>query len=115
MVRRDSVISLNAVRETARTELENVLNSMPGDKVLVLDDQIIGPLGLVAPASLLKEHKVKKMYKLNEKPFDVDRELKNILYIVRPRMHLMKWIGTQVQHFTKDKNGTLQSFNRLTL
>lgn len=70
---------------------------MPGDKVLVLDDQIIGPLGLIAPSSVLKDHGVKKIYKLNDQEFDVD--IKNVLYIVRPKMHLMKWIGKQVKHF----------------
>lgn len=72
---------------------------MQGDKVLVLDDQLIGPLGLIAPSNLLKSHGVKKIYKLNNKPFDVPKELRNILYIVRPRMHLMKWIALQVKHF----------------
>ncbi len=70
---------------------------MPGDKVLILDDQIIGPLSLVAPSSVLKEHGVKKIYKLNDKELDLD--IKNVLYIVHPRMHLMKWIGNQVKRF----------------
>ncbi|KAL0480344.1 vacuolar protein sorting protein VPS33 [Acrasis kona] len=72
---------------------------MAGDKILVLDDQLVGPLGLVAPSTFLKENGVKKIFKLTDKPFDTD--LKNVIYIVRPRMHLMKWIGNQVSHFKK--------------
>jgi len=66
-----------------------------------LDDQIIGPLGLVAPSSLLKEHGVKKVFKLNDKAFDTN--IKNIIYIVRPRMHLMKWIANQIKYWISQK------------
>jgi hypothetical protein len=91
------MLSLNAIAKTAENELIKALNSMPGDKVLILDDQIIGPLSLIAPSSVLKEHGVKKIYKLNDKELDLD--IKNVLYIVHPRMHLMKWIGNQVKRF----------------
>ncbi|KAL9650605.1 hypothetical protein ABK040_006406 [Willaertia magna] len=92
---------LDAIRETARSDLCNVLDSMPGDKVLILDDQIIGPLGLVAPSALLKEHGVCKVFKLSDKTFDTS--ISNVLYIVRPRMHLMKWIANQIKYWNIQK------------
>ena len=67
-----------------------------------MDDQIIGPLGLVAPSALLKEHNVRKIFKLSlEKTFETN--YKNVIYIVRPRMALMKCIATQIKYWTQQK------------
>nr|CAG4713614.1 unnamed protein product [Naegleria fowleri] len=88
---------LDILKETAKSDLCDVLDSVPGDKALILDDQIIGPLGIIAPSNLLKEHGVKKVHKLADQPFDTP--LKSVMYIVRPRMHLMKWIANQIKYW----------------
>ena len=87
---------------------------MPGDKVLVLDDQLVGPLGQIASSTTLKEHGVKKIFKLNNKELDVV-DIKNILYIVRPRIQLMKYIAHQIKSFTREsekRKGKVDDDNR---
>jgi hypothetical protein len=85
---------------------------MPGEKVLILDPQIIGPLNLVAASSLLnvsenslnpQKYQVSKIYKLGDQVFDLPtdssgKQMKNVMYIVRSRLILMKWIANQIKY-----------------
>ena len=56
---------------------------MVGKKGLVLDPQFSGPLGLIAEASLLREHGVGSIYHLL--PGTLNTDHKHLIYIVRPR------------------------------
>lgn len=87
--------NLLSIREEAQRELVQVLDTIPGKKVMVLDSKISGPLALVAQPSLLKEHGVENLYKLSADP--VQSECKNVVYLVRPKMGLMKLIAAQIQ------------------
>ncbi|CAM6126841.1 unnamed protein product [Calypogeia fissa] len=88
-------INLLAIREQAQKELVQVLDTVPGKKVLVLDPKISGPLALIAQPSLLKEHGVEKVYHLSADP--VQSDCKNVVYLVRPKMRLMKLVAAQIQ------------------
>jgi len=50
----NSAINIRAVMERAKDDLTKCLNRMPGKKVLVLDDEIIGPLGHIADSKFLR-------------------------------------------------------------
>lgn len=47
-------INVRAIMEHAKSDLERLLSRVPGDKVLVLDEQIIGPLGHIADSTFLR-------------------------------------------------------------
>lgn len=96
-------IDLSLLREKAQEELIDALDSLKGRKVLYLDPKLSGPLALIAQTSLLKEHGVENLFHLSAEP--VQSECENVLYLVRPRISLMKVIVEQIKH---DKELRLQ-------
>jgi hypothetical protein len=90
------VLDLVPLREVARRELINILDGINDDVALVLDPDLIGPLGLVAEASLLKEHRVTKIFTL-EGTKSIPSEFSSVLYLVRPSIDHMYSIAAQIQ------------------
>lgn len=90
---RDTV-NVQLVRDRARSSLIQLLANISGKKALVLDPKIIGPLGLVAEYSLLKDHAVDNLYSLQ--PGNLDTECKFLVYICRPKMLYMKYIANHI-------------------
>lgn len=88
-------INLSSLREQAQRDLGEALDSMRGRKVLVLDPLLSGPLALIAQTSFLKEHGVEQLYHVSADP--VQSECKNVLYLVRPRIPLMRQIAAHIQ------------------
>jgi hypothetical protein len=88
-------INISALRERAQKDLGAILDSMRGKKVLVLDPQLSGPLALIAQTSLLKEHAVENLFYVSADP--VQSECKNVVYLVRPQMALMRQIAAHIQ------------------
>lgn len=62
-----------------------------------------GPLALIAQTSVLKEHGVENLLHLSAE--SIQSDCTNVLYLVRPRMSLMKLIAGQIKH---DKGQNLQ-------
>eukprot|EP00457_Paulinella_chromatophora_P003917 gb/GEZN01003926.1/.p1 GENE.gb/GEZN01003926.1/~~gb/GEZN01003926.1/.p1 ORF type:complete len:658 (+),score=83.54 gb/GEZN01003926.1/:41-2014(+) len=87
-------INIISLREHARKSLTKILRSMEGEKALVFDRSISGPLGLVAEFDLLKQNGVTAIHHLVPGP--IQTQAKNIMYIVRPQLKLMKLIAQQV-------------------
>ena len=50
----DVPLDINILKEVAKKDLVDALNSVNGAKTLVLDASLAGPLGLVTEVSLLK-------------------------------------------------------------
>ena len=50
----DAALDINILKEVAKKDLVDALNSVNGAKTLVLDASLAGPLGLVTEVSLLK-------------------------------------------------------------
>ncbi|KAG0613464.1 hypothetical protein M758_6G104800 [Ceratodon purpureus] len=88
-------INISSLREQAQRDLGEALDSMRGRKVLVLDPFLSGPLALIAQTSFLKEHGVEQLYHVSADP--VQSECKNVLYLVRPRIPLMRQIAAHIQ------------------
>lgn len=78
-----SVINLAKIRDDARKALIDLLDSVRGKKVLVLDPKLSGPLGQIVEINLLKEHGVEKIYYVTPGRFVT--EAKTIIYLIRPR------------------------------
>lgn len=91
-------IDLNSLRDAARKELVLALESLGGSNIaLVLDPELVGPLGLLAEASLLKEHGVSGIYTLGGEGFDpIQVRSDTFMYIVRPQVQLMRAIAEVV-------------------
>uniref|UniRef100_A0A7S1KPA5 Sec1-like protein n=1 Tax=Percolomonas cosmopolitus TaxID=63605 RepID=A0A7S1KPA5_9EUKA len=88
------------LKDSSQSDLVDALNQddlRHRDKVLVLDSDIIGPLGLVAQESVLQENGVKQLIRLSSHPFETEHD--TIIYIVQPRIHYMKWISDQIKTF----------------
>ncbi|CAG8459081.1 4227_t:CDS:10, partial [Scutellospora calospora] len=113
----NSSLNVTNLRELARKDLKNVLDSVwnllskslmlkccsvkerksvRGKKCLVLDPNISGPLSLIAEFSLLRDHGVEKMHYLQPGPLETD--LRSLIYICRPQLHYMKYIAEHIQH-----------------
>ncbi|CAG8439118.1 13289_t:CDS:10 [Acaulospora colombiana] len=87
----NSTLNVAVLRELARKELTNVLDSIRGKKCLVLDPNISGPLSLIAEFSLLKDHGVEKIIYLQQGILETD--IYSFIYICRPQLQYMKYIA----------------------
>ncbi|EFX72015.1 hypothetical protein DAPPUDRAFT_111119 [Daphnia pulex] len=75
-----------------RTDIVSLLEKFSGTKAIFWDEQLTGPIGLVAEYSFLKELDVVKMFQL--KPGCLPSiSVKNILFITRPEVELMDCIA----------------------
>eukprot|EP01094_Clydonella_sp_ATCC50884_P027895 TRINITY_DN8212_c0_g1_i1.p1 TRINITY_DN8212_c0_g1~~TRINITY_DN8212_c0_g1_i1.p1 ORF type:complete len:596 (+),score=194.45 TRINITY_DN8212_c0_g1_i1:119-1906(+) len=91
---KNAVINLSVVREHAKKELTDMLDSVPGKKALVLDPKLSGPLGLIAEVALLKEHGVEKIYHLL--PGQLQTECTSLIYLVQPKVAQMRHIADNI-------------------
>mmetsp|Transcript_28480 Transcript_28480/g.45895 ORF Transcript_28480/g.45895 Transcript_28480/m.45895 type:complete len:678 (-) Transcript_28480:85-2118(-) len=93
-----SVVDMEAVLEQARQGLFNVVDSCKGDKCLVFDPAVAGPLKLVLVegSNTLKQHGVVNVMELNWADLEVGCE--QIIYIVRPESKTAMQIASQVSH-----------------
>ncbi|KAF8941229.1 hypothetical protein BGZ58_001033 [Dissophora ornata] len=94
-------LNIDSLRDLARKELINLLDSVQGKKALVLDPGLSVPLGLIAEFALLQDHGVEKIYHLQSGPLDTD--FKNIVYICRPQINYMGYIADHIQAHTRDQ------------
>nr|ATG70713.1 ATVPS33 vacuolar protein sorting 33 [Juniperus flaccida] len=88
-------INVSPFRDQARKELINILDTIRGKKTLFLDPKLSGSLALILQTSLLKEHGVENLGHLSTSPIQSD--CKNVLYLIRPQINLMKLISAQIQ------------------
>lgn len=82
------------LRTLARDSLVHLLESVMGQKDLVLDAELMRPLDRIAGASLLKEHGVNKIFKL-EAGANLQGSDQRI-YLVRPKISLLKLVCNQI-------------------
>uniref|UniRef100_A0A7S4KP01 Vacuolar protein sorting-associated protein 33A n=1 Tax=Paramoeba aestuarina TaxID=180227 RepID=A0A7S4KP01_9EUKA len=95
----EPVINIDAMRDQAAQEIVNLLEMIPGKKVLVLDQKLSGPLGLVVEVPLLKSHGVESIYHLTSEVLETDSD--NIVYLCHPRVEYMKTIARHIHHDKK--------------
>uniref|UniRef100_W8BKE4 Vacuolar protein sorting-associated protein 33A n=1 Tax=Ceratitis capitata TaxID=7213 RepID=W8BKE4_CERCA len=88
-------VNIQLLQEYAWREIADLLEQIAGTKVVVLDEEILGPIGLVAPPSLFSERNVilLKLQADSKLPHDV----LNVIYIVRTQTKLMDIIAEQVK------------------
>ncbi|CAA7268102.1 unnamed protein product [Cyclocybe aegerita] len=93
-------LDVNILKEIAKKDLVDALNSVNGAKTLVLDASLAGPLGLVTEVSLLKHHGVDKMFWLEPGP--LTSSTTNIVYLCRPRIKHVKIIADHIKRHGKE-------------
>ncbi|XP_013102116.1 vacuolar protein sorting-associated protein 33A [Stomoxys calcitrans] len=87
-------VNLQLLQESSSRQLTNLLDKLEGTKAIILDDALLGPLGLLAPPSLFSERNI-KLIKL-EKEIRMPKDFANIIYLVRPLLNIMDNIAGQV-------------------
>lgn len=76
-------IDTEAIKASTLKDLLDVVDSVRGKKALVLDPALTGPLGLVVKFSLLKDHGIDNVYRLEPNPLAVTHD--KIIYLCRPQ------------------------------
>ncbi|KAI8141985.1 Sec1-like protein [Fennellomyces sp. T-0311] len=92
-------LHLEKLKEVARKELPQLLDTVRGKKGLVLDPQLTGPLSLIAEFTLLKDHGVEKIYHLDSDTLDSD--CSSLIYLCRPKMKYMRFIANHIKQLSQ--------------
>ncbi|KDQ63188.1 hypothetical protein JAAARDRAFT_29201 [Jaapia argillacea MUCL 33604] len=93
-------LDVSLLKELARKDLVDSLNSVNGAKTLVLDASLASPLGLVTEVALLKHHGVDKMFWLESGPLSASTT--NVVYLCRPLIKWVKIIADQIKRHGRD-------------
>ncbi|KAI0073963.1 Sec1-like protein [Panus rudis PR-1116 ss-1] len=96
----ESPLDISVLREIARNDLVDALNSVNGAKTLVLDPTLAGPLSLITEVTLLKHHGVDKMFWLEPGPLSATTT--NIIYLCRPLIKWIKIVADQVKRHARE-------------
>uniref|UniRef100_A0A1A9Z3V9 Vacuolar protein sorting-associated protein 33A n=1 Tax=Glossina pallidipes TaxID=7398 RepID=A0A1A9Z3V9_GLOPL len=100
-------VNLQLLQESSCRELVHLLEKIEGNKAIVLDDALLGPIGLIASPSLFSDRGI-KLLKL-DKETRFPRDATNIIYIIRTQIKLMDIIVSHVLR-TKEKGRLFHIF-----
>ncbi|XP_068580429.1 vacuolar protein sorting-associated protein 33B [Cebidichthys violaceus] len=78
------------LKRLARDQLIYLLEQLPGKKDLFIEADLMSPLDRIANVSILKQHEVDKLYKVEYKP--VVSTSDQLCFLIRPRIQTVKWI-----------------------
>ncbi|XP_034053456.1 vacuolar protein sorting-associated protein 33B [Gymnodraco acuticeps] len=78
------------LKTLARDHLIYLLEQLPGKKDLFIEPDLMSPLDRIANVSILKQHEVDKLYKVEYKP--VISTSDQLCFLIRPRLQTVKWI-----------------------
>ncbi|XP_029411775.1 vacuolar protein sorting-associated protein 33B isoform X1 [Nannospalax galili] len=82
------------LKRLARDQLIYLLEQLPGRKDLFIEADLMSPLDRIANVSILKQHEVDKLYKVENKPALSYSE--QLCFLVRPRIKNMRYIANLV-------------------
>ncbi|OBS60690.1 hypothetical protein A6R68_08156 [Neotoma lepida] len=82
------------LKRLARDQLIYLLEQLPGKKDLFIEADLMSPLDRIANVSILKQHEVDKLYKVENKPALSANE--QLCFLVRPRVKTMRYIANLV-------------------
>ncbi|XP_015240315.1 PREDICTED: vacuolar protein sorting-associated protein 33B isoform X1 [Cyprinodon variegatus] len=81
---------LSLLKRLVRDQLIYLLEQLPGKKDLFIDSDLMSPLDRIANVSILKQHEVDKLYKVEFKPIISISD--QLCFLIRPRIQTVKWI-----------------------
>ncbi|XP_069654859.1 LOW QUALITY PROTEIN: vacuolar protein sorting-associated protein 33B [Haliaeetus albicilla] len=79
------------LKRLARDQLIYLLEQLPGKKDLFIEADLMSPLDRIANVSILKQHEVDKLYKVESRP--VISASDQFCFLVRPRIKTMRYIA----------------------
>ncbi|KAJ8968096.1 hypothetical protein NQ314_002467 [Rhamnusium bicolor] len=82
-------VDISLIQTSARNNLINLLEKCPGKKAIVWDNNLAGPVGLVAQYTILREHMVTKMYPLRPTPLP-ETDVDHVIFISRPKEYTIE-------------------------
>ncbi|XP_075711377.1 vacuolar protein sorting-associated protein 33B [Rhinoderma darwinii] len=82
------------LKRLARDQLIYLLEQLPGKKDLFIEPELMSPLDRIANVSILKQHDVDKLYKLENKPIYTNSD--QLCFLIRPRVKHVKYIANLV-------------------
>lgn len=103
-------VDISLIQIAARNNLITLLERCPGPKAIVWDNSLAGPVGLVAQYAVLREHAVVKMYPLRAVPLP-ETDVKHIIFITRPKLHLMDLVAQNVHNDSKTRGGPKKQYH----
>lgn len=99
-------VNLLELKEWLRREFLTFFEECSGRKLIVWDNSLTGPIGLVAEYAVLKERGVDKMFDLKQidllKAKDV-ADFNHIFFIVKAKLDLMEIIANHIFSIERDK------------
>ncbi|CAG9559127.1 unnamed protein product [Danaus chrysippus] len=102
-------LNVSILQETMRKELLNLLHICEGSKLIIWDEWLANPVGLVAQYSLLMEHEVADIFPL--KPGTLPTiSVKHIIFIARPKLVLMDLVTDYILSL-RNKQSTSVEFH----
>lgn len=82
------------LKRLARDQLIYLLEQLPGKKDLFIEADLMSPLDRIANVSILKQHEVDKLYKVDNKPLASSSE--QLCFLIRPRVQNLRYIANLV-------------------
>ncbi|XP_017691698.1 PREDICTED: vacuolar protein sorting-associated protein 33B isoform X2 [Lepidothrix coronata] len=79
------------LKRLARDQLVYLLEQLPGKKDLFIEADLMSPLDRIANVSILKQHDVDKLYKVETRPAPGASD--QFCFLVRPRVRTMRFIA----------------------
>ncbi|KAL8197329.1 UNVERIFIED_CONTAM: Vacuolar protein sorting-associated protein 33B [Gekko kuhli] len=79
------------LKRLARDQLVYLLEQLPGKKDLFIEADLMSPLDRIANVSLLKQHEVDKLYRIENKPAHSTSD--QLCFLVRPRIRSVKYVA----------------------
>ncbi|XP_030045526.1 vacuolar protein sorting-associated protein 33B [Microcaecilia unicolor] len=79
------------LKRLARDQLIYLLEQLPGKKDLFIEPDLMSPLDRIANVSILKQHEVDKLYKLENKPVYSNSD--QLCFLIRPRIKHVRYIA----------------------
>ncbi|XP_026540486.1 vacuolar protein sorting-associated protein 33B isoform X1 [Notechis scutatus] len=79
------------LKRLARDQLVYLLEQLPGKKDLFLEADLMSPLDRIANVSILKQHDVHKLYKLEKKPARSSSD--QLCFLLRPRLTSVRLVA----------------------
>ncbi|KAH1011596.1 hypothetical protein HUJ04_000929 [Dendroctonus ponderosae] len=103
-------VDISLLQAAAWGNLVELLEKCPGTKAIVWDSSLAGPVGLIAEYIKLREHSVRKMYPLRPIPLP-ETDVDHIIFIARPKLHLMDYIARNVKDDAKGKHNCKKEYH----
>ena len=96
-------VNLQLLQQAACDELSRLLDKVDGRKLVVLDEQIMGPMNLVTTSKYFAERNITLMKLGADTKLLPVRDYPNVIFLVRPIVHLMDLLATQIFQSEKEK------------